>query len=35
MDRARRRVMAMMWGSGWGWGAWLAMVVLMVVFWGW
>jgi putative membrane protein len=28
--------MAMMWGHdwGWGWGAWLAMSVLMVVFWG-
>jgi len=21
-------------GGGWGWGAWLAMVVVMVVFWG-
>jgi len=24
----------MMWGCDWGWGAWLAMMVMMVVFWG-
>ncbi|WP_131746783.1 SHOCT domain-containing protein [Frankia sp. Cppng1_Ct_nod] len=24
----------MMWGWDWGWGAWLAMSVLMVLFWG-
>lgn len=24
----------MMWGYGWGWGAWLVMSVLMVLFWG-
>lgn len=24
----------MMYGDGWGWGGWLAMAVLMVVFWG-
>jgi putative membrane protein len=22
------------WGSGWGWGAWLAMALMMVAFWG-
>jgi putative membrane protein len=29
-------VVAVMWGygGGWGWGAWLAMGVSMVVFWG-
>ena len=24
----------MMWGNGWGWGDWLAMSLMMVVFWG-
>jgi len=24
----------MMWGYDWGWGAWLVMSVMMVVFWG-
>jgi putative membrane protein len=24
----------MMWGSGWGWGGWLAMMLTMVLFWG-
>lgn len=24
----------MMWGSGWGWGGWLAMASMMVLFWG-
>jgi putative membrane protein len=28
------QVMAMMWGYDWGWGAWLAMSLMMVVFWG-
>jgi len=28
------RVIAMMWGYDWGWGAWLVMSVLMVLFWG-
>ena len=23
-----------MWGNGWGWGAWMGMMVMMVVFWG-
>src|SRR6266540_3343106 len=27
-------VMAMMWGYDWGWGAWLLMSVMMVLFWG-
>lgn len=22
------------WGGGWGWGAWLAMALMMLVFWG-
>jgi putative membrane protein len=26
--------MTMMWGYDWGWGAWLAMSVMMVLFWG-
>ncbi len=26
--------MAMMWGYDWGWGAWLAMSLMMVLFWG-
>jgi putative membrane protein len=26
--------MGMMWGYDWGWGAWLAMSVMMVLFWG-
>jgi putative membrane protein len=26
--------MATMWGYQWGWGAWLMMGVMMVVFWG-
>jgi putative membrane protein len=25
---------AMMWNSGWGWGAWLTMTIVMVGFWG-
>lgn len=28
------RVMAMMWGYDWGWGAWFAMSLMMVLFWG-
>ena len=28
------RVMAMMWGYDWGWGAWLVMSMMMVLFWG-
>jgi len=27
-------MIAMMWGYDWGWGAWLAMSVMMVLFWG-
>jgi putative membrane protein len=27
-------VIAMMWGYDWGWGAWLVMSVMMVLFWG-
>ena len=26
--------MAMMWGYDWGWGAWLVMSMMMVLFWG-
>jgi len=24
----------MMWGTGWGWGGWVAMLIMMVLFWG-
>jgi len=26
--------MAMMWGYDWGWGGWLVMSVMMLLFWG-
>lgn len=32
--RDEERVMTTMWGYGWGWGAWFAMSVMMIVFWG-
>jgi uncharacterized membrane protein len=28
------REVAMVWGDGWGWGAWLVMSIMMVLFWG-